>query len=207
MNLERLERRAAPGYLVMRWKRPQPGISELKVKVIAAGAATCSVAAFVRSPLRLKVYSTSKQIAMGEPIDFPITILDHEKTLTKAAILAQSFSPATSVRKLARDWKKGMQIPENSKGDNYPEEVARALAVRWHLLRTSRHDPFNYLPKKLHLIHPKLVKAASESPFAVRIPTVNDIDGTYNLRLVVQGRTKKGCPFVRVGFHSVLVGK
>ena len=33
------------------------------------------------------------------------------------------------------------------------------------------------------------------------------IDGTYNLRLVTGGRTKKGCPFVRVLFRSVLVGK
>jgi hypothetical protein len=204
VDLGRIERRSAPGYQVMRWKRPQPGVYELIMRLIAPGPATCSVAAFVQSPLRLKFGAIKDRMEMGRPIDLPFAILDHGKPVVKAAISAQSFAPATSVRLLARDWKKGMRLPENTGRDVMPEHVAQALAVRSHLRSTGR-DPFSYVGKELHLIHPKLARAP-ESHLAVRIPTAKGIDGTYNLRLAARGRTAKGCPFVRVSIHSVLVG-
>ena len=43
------------------------------------------------------------------------------------------------------------------------------------------------------------------------IPTYNlawglrTVDGTYNVRISVQGRTPSGCPFVRIGFESIHV--
>jgi hypothetical protein len=154
----------------------------------------------------LKVEAIKDRTAMGQPVDLPFAILDHGKPVVKAAISAQSFAPATSVRLLARDWKKEMRLPENTRGDFLPEEVAQALAVRSHLRRTTGRDPLTYVRKELHLIHPKLTRA-SEWHFAVRIPTAKSIEGTYNLRLMVRGRTAKGCPFVRAGFRSVLVGK
>lgn len=206
LDLGRIERRSAPGYQVMRWKRPQPGVYELSVRVIASGVATCSVAAFVQSPLRLKIERIQGGIEMGQPIDLPFAILDYGKPILRASISAHSFVPATSVRLLARHWKAGMRVPENTGRDVLPEPVARALAVRSHLRGTTGRDPFSYVRKELHLIHPKLARAP-ESYFAVRIPTAKSIDGTYNLRVMARGRTAKGCPFVRVGFRSVLVGK
>jgi hypothetical protein len=206
VDLRRIERRSSAGYQVMRWKRPQPGVYELTVRVIASGAATCSVAAFVQSPLRLKIKAIREGIEIGQLIDLPFDILDYGKPVAQAAISAHSFAPASSVRLLARNWEKGMRLPENTGRDVLPEAVARALAVRSHLLSTTGRDPFSYMRKELHLIHPKLARAP-ESHFAVRIPTAKDIDGTYNLHLVARGRTAKGCPFVRVGILSVLVGK
>jgi hypothetical protein len=73
-----------------------------------------------------------------------------------------------------------------------------------HIRHTTGRDPFDYVRKDLHLVHPKLTRAP-ESQFAVRIPTATGIDGTYNLRLVAQGHTATGCPFVRVGIRSSLV--
>jgi len=206
VDLGRIEQRSAPSYRVMRWKRPQPGVYELTVRAIASGAATCSVAAFVQSPLRLKIEAIRERIEMGQLIDLPFAILDHGKPMVQAAIAAHSFAPATSVRLLARNWKKGMSLPENTGRDVLPEAIARALAVRSHLRSTTGRDPFSYVRKELHLIHPKLARAP-ESHFAVRIPTAKHIDGTYNLRLVARGSTAKGCPFVRVGIRSVMVGK
>jgi hypothetical protein len=205
VDLGRIERRSTSSYQIMRWRRPQPGVYELTVRVIASGAATCSVAAFVQSPLRLKVRGMSKRIEMGQSIDMPFAILDHGKPLVQAAISAHAFAPTTSVRLLAREWKAGMRVPENPRRDVLPEAVARALAVRSHVRSTTGRDPFSYTRRELHLIHPKLARAP-ESHFAVRIPTAKGIDGTYNLRVVVRGRTATGCPFVRVGVHSVLVG-
>src|SRR5205085_1253046 len=108
MDMGRIERRSAPGYQVMRWKRPQPGVYELAVQVIASGPATCSVAAFVQSPLRLKVAAIKGRIEMGQPVDLPFAVLEHGKPVVQAAVSAHSFAPATSVRLLARDWKSGM---------------------------------------------------------------------------------------------------
>jgi len=205
-DLGRIERRSAPGYEVMRWRRPQPGVYELSVRVIASGAATCTVAAFVQSTLRLKLETIKGGVESGQAIDLPFAILDHGKAITQASISAHSFSPSTSVRLLAREWKQGMKLPENTGRDVLPEAIGRALAVRSHLRATTGRDPFTYVRKELHLIHPKLARAP-ESHFAVRIPTAKGIDGTYNLRLMARGRTAKGCPFVRVGIRSVLVGK
>lgn len=206
VNLERIERRSAPGYQVMRWKRPQPGIYELTVRVNASGQATCSVAAFVESLLRLKIEAIKGGIEMGQPIDLPFAILEHGKPTVEVAVSAHLFAPATSVRLLARNWKSGMRLPETTGRDALPGPVARALVVRSHLRRTTGRDPFSYVQKELHLIHPKLA-GAPESHLAVRIRTAKSIDGTYNVRLMARGRTAKGCPFVRVGFRSVLVGK
>jgi Zinc carboxypeptidase/von Willebrand factor type A domain len=206
VDLGRIERRSAPGYQVMRWKRPQPGVYELTVRVIASGAATCSVAAFVQSPLRLKIEAIKGGVEMGKPVDLSFAILEHGKPIAQAAVSAHLFAPATSVRLLAREWKSGMRLPENTGRDVLPEPVARALAVRSHLRSTTGRDPFSYVRKELHLVHPKLARAP-ESHLAVRMPTARSIDGTYNLRLMARGRTAKGCPFLRVGFRSVLVGK
>lgn len=202
-DLGRIEQRAAPGYLAMRWKRPQPGVYELTVQVLAPGAATCSVAAFVYSPLRLRIGSVRGHVVeAGQSMDIPFDILDHGKPLMQATISAHLSSPATSLRLLARSWKKGMLPPESLRRDVLPETVARALAVRSHLRSTTGRDPFSYVRKEIQLVHPKLARAP-ESRFAVRIPTVKDVDGTYNLRLVVRGKTAKSCPFVRVGVCSV----
>ena len=107
------------------------------------------------------------------------------------------------MRLLARDWKREMRLPESTGRDVLPDPVARALAVRSHLRRTTGRDPFSYVGKELHLIHPKQARAP-ESHFAVRMPTARSIDGTYNLRLMLRGQSRGGCPFVRVGFRSVL---
>lgn len=203
-DLSRIKQRTAPGYQVMYWKRPQPGVYELTVRVIGSAAATCSVAAFVRSPLRLKVKPIKDYMAAGQPIALPFSIFDHGKPVTKVEISAHVLAPSTSVNTLARGWKTEMKLPTDGK-DKLPELVAKALAVRSHLQRTTGHDPFSYHRKELHLIHPKLARA-SDSHFAVHIPTAKNIDGTYNLRLEVRGRSANGCPFTRVGIHSLSVG-
>jgi hypothetical protein len=206
VDLGRIDLRSAPGCQVMRWKRPQPGVYELSVRVIASGSATCSVAAFVQSPLRLHMAVIRDRIEMGAPFDLPFTILDGGKPIVRTSVSAQSFAPATSIRLLAREWKPGMRLPESTGHDGLPEPVARALAVRANLRNTTGRDPFTYMCKDVHLIHPDLTRAR-EWPFVVRIPTAKTIEGSYNLRLVTRGRTAQGCPFVRLGFRSVLVGR
>lgn len=205
VDLGRIEQRTAPGYQVMRWKRPQPGIYELSVRVLGSGPATCAVAAFVQSPLRLTFENAPSLLELGQPIHLAFSILDRGKPLGQVSTSAQSFGPASSVRLLAGQWKKNMPVPQGQR-DALPDIVARALAVRTHLRETTGQDPFRYVRKELNLVHPKLARA-KEASFAIRAETAKTIDGTYNLRLQLRGRTSNGCPFVRVGFRSVLVGK
>jgi hypothetical protein len=204
-DLSRMERRAAPGYQVLRWKRPQPGIYDLNVTVYVAGPCTCSVAAYVRSPLRLKLGYVAGRPKMGQSIYLPFSILDAGKPVADVSILAHSLAPTTSVRLLADEWKPGMSLPRTNRQDTLPELVARALAIRNRRRAETGCDPFSYVRRELHLVHPKLVGAGGES-FALSAHTAKAIEGTYNLSLSAWGRTASGCPFVRVGRCSVLVG-
>jgi hypothetical protein len=204
-DLSRLERRTGAGYVIMRLKRPQPGIYQVSVSATASGPVTCSVTAWVKSPLRLHFGKTGGRIAPGEPINLHFSVLEHDRPVKKLSISAEVLSPATSVKHLARQWKIEMGQPAERTADPLGKELAHALAVRGYLQYTTGKDPFHYVRKSIHLVHPKTAHAPQTS-IALRAPTSQAIDGTYNLRFVVQGQTHAGCPFMRVGFRSFLVG-
>jgi len=204
-DLSRLERKTGPGYVVMRLKRPQPGIYELSVAASSTGPVTCSVAVFVKSPLRLKLSKVVEPVALGHPIDLHFSLVEHGRPVHALAVSAEAFRPAASVQLLAKQWNKEMRLPTSQTTDRLGEELARAQVVREHLRRMTGRDPFHYVREPIHLVHPKLAHAPSGS-MVIRTPTSQTIEGTYNLRLSVQGRTPSGCTFMRVGFRSVRVG-
>jgi len=204
-DLSRLERKTGPGYVVMRLKRPQPGIYELIVTAFSTAPVTCSVAAFVKSPLRLKLGKRTERIVKGRHIDLHFSVLEHERPVHALKISAEAFRPTTSVKLLAKQWTKEMRLPISKPADVLGEELPRAQAVRQHLRQTTGRDPFQYVRKPVYLVHPKLARA-SRGSLVVRTPTSATIDGTYNIRISVQGRSASGCLFARVGFYSVRVG-
>jgi hypothetical protein len=204
-DLSRLDRKTGPGYLVMRLKRPQPGIYELTVAASSAGPVTCSVAAYVKSHLRLRLGAIPERRALGHPIDLHFAVRERDRLVTALSVSAASWSPAASIRSLAQQWNEQLSVPAAATADRMREEVARAQAVREHLRLTPRGDPVRHVRRSVHLIHPKLAHAPGGS-LAVRAPTSPTIDGTYNVRLMVEGRSLSGCPFRRVGFRSVYVG-
>ena len=116
---------------------------------------------------------------------------------------SEALCPTTSIQLLAKRWNKEMRLPSQA-GDRSGEQIARARAVREHLRLMTGTDPVQYVRKSVHLVHPKLAGAPLGS-LAVRIPTSKTVDGTYNVRISVQGRTPSGCAFVRVGFESIHV--
>ena len=203
-DLSRLERKTGPGYLVMRLKRPQPGIYELAVAASSTGPVTCSVAAYVKSSLRLNVSKIVGRLAPGHPIDLHLSVLERGRPVGALSVSAEAWCPTTSLRLLARQWTKDMRGPPAANLDRPAEDLARAQAVREHVRRTTGRDPAQYVRRSVHLVHPEVAHAPSGS-LAIRTPTASDIDGTYNVRLLVQGRSASGCPFVRVGFRSVRV--
>jgi hypothetical protein len=113
--------------------------------------------------------------------------------------LRKLLCPLTLFKLLSR-WRQS-----GGAADESGEELARALAVREHLRLTTGRDPFRYVRSNVQLVHPKLA-GDPNAAIALRAPTSKTIDGTYNLRLLVQGRTRSGCPFTRAGFRSIRVG-
>jgi hypothetical protein len=204
-DLSRLDRKAGPGYAVMRLKRPQPGTYELRVTAWSAGPVTCSVAAYVKSPLRLHLREIGKSFEPGNPIDLAVSIREKGRLARGLSVSALATCPTTSIGLLARQWKREMRLPPDRTGDPSGDELLRAQAVREHLRSSTGKDPVQYARKSVHLVHPNLAHAPRGS-MAVRTPTAKTVEGTYNVRLSVQGRTSSGYPFTRVGFRSVRVG-
>jgi hypothetical protein len=203
-DLHRLERKTGIGYVVMRLKRPQPGIYELTVSPSSVRPVTCSVAAYVKSPLRLHLTTIRDPILPGRPIDLHLSVLDNGKPLQSLSISAEARTPATSIQMLAKQWKKDVGLRSDA-ADRIGETLARAVAVRDHVRISTGQDPAKYFVQRVHLVHPMLARAPKTS-MAVRTPTSRAVDGTYNVRVAVQGRTLSGCPFVRIASRSVRVG-
>lgn len=202
-DLSRLERKTGPGYLVMRLKRPQPGVYELRVDATSAGPVTCAVAGYLKSPLRLRLGKLKGRQRLGRPIDLPFAILDKGRPFQQLSVSADVLCPVTSIALLAKQWKRNMSLTSEPL-DQAEKQRARAQAVREHLRLTTGQDPLQFVRKRIQLVHPKLARDSNVSAL-LRVPQLESIDGTYNVRFVARGKTGSGCPFVRVGFRSLRV--
>src|SRR5262249_53170651 len=141
-DLSRLERRIGPGYVVIHLKRPQPGIYELAVTTYSTTPVTCTIAAFVKSPVRLKLSNVAERRALGHPIDLHFSVEEHGRPVHAPMVSAEAFVPVTSVSLLARQWKKEMCLPDSRTAEPKREEVERAQVVREHLRLATGCDPF-----------------------------------------------------------------
>jgi hypothetical protein len=203
-DLSRIARKSGSGYLVLHLKRPQAGIYELRVMVQSRAAALCSIAAYLRSPLRLRLGRFDKRLAAGQPIDLSCAVLEHGKAVPGLSVSASVARPLTSVRLLARQWKEAMGLKQLEGAERLPRKVAQAQAVREHLHRTTGQDPFRYHSSRIHLVHPGQTDH-QDATTVIRAPTAKTIDGTYSIRVDVKGRTSRGGAFGRVGHQSFLI--
>jgi hypothetical protein len=204
-DLSRIARKSGPGYLVLHLKRPPAGIYELRVTIQSRIPATCSLAAYVRSPLRLHLGRFDKRLAAGNPVDLSVAVLERGKAVPGLSLSATAASPMTSVQLLARQWKESIGLRQIEGADGLPREVAQAQAVREQLHRTTGQDPFRYRADRIHLVHPGRTDH-KDAATVIRAPTAKTIDGTHTIRVDVKGRTSRGSPFVRVGYRSFLAG-
>jgi hypothetical protein len=205
-DLSRIAGKRGSGYLLLHLRRPPAGIYELRVMVKSRVAVPCSIAAYVRSPLRLHLGSLDKRLAAGRPIDLSVAVLERGNTLPRLSLCATAVSPLTSVRLLATQWKDNMGLSHLEGADRLPPEVERAQAVGEHILRATGQDPFSYGMGRIHLVHPGQTDH-NDAATVIRAPTAKTIDGTYTIRVDVTGRTSRGTPFARVGYRSVVVGQ
>jgi hypothetical protein len=213
-DLSRVQRRAGDGYQALYLRRPQPGIYELQVDLReAVSARFCSISAHVRSPVHLQVADPAGRVPPGKAIDLPLTILDHGNPLGGWALKSEVFSPATSVRQLAEEWKKlHVRLEHTGKWslDPVPEHVVYAEAARERIRSRTGRDPWQYIPRKANLVRSNMPGdkpdgSAAPPITALRVP-ISMVDGTYNVKIAISGRTISGFPFTRVGFRSILAG-
>ncbi|WP_439407368.1 M14 family zinc carboxypeptidase [Bradyrhizobium sp. DASA03076] len=204
-DLSRIARKRGSGYLLCHLKRPPAGIYELRVTMQSRIAVTCSVAAYVRSPLRLHLARFDKPLAAGSPLDLSVAVLECGNALPRLSLSATVASPLASVRLLAKQWNDNIGQSDLKKADRLPREVEQAQVVGEHFLRATGQDPFSYRMGRVHLVHPGQT-SYKDAATVIRAPTTKTIDGTYTIRVDVTGRTSRGTPFARVGYRSVFVG-
>jgi hypothetical protein len=204
-DLSHIARKGGSGYLLLHLKRPPAGIYELRMTVKSRVAVPCSIAAYVRSPLRLHLGSFDKRLAAGRPIDLSVAVLERGKALPGLSLSATAASPLTSVRLLTRQWDDSIALSQLEETDRLPRKVEQAQAVGEHLFRATGQDPFSYRTGRIHLVHPGQTDH-KDATTVIRAPTTKTIDGTYTIRVDVTGRTSRGTPFARVGYRSVFVG-
>jgi hypothetical protein len=205
-DVSRVRRRVGRSHQVLHLRRPQPGLYELTVTARPAPA-RCSIAAFVNSPLRLRL-GPAAAIKRGEPLDVTVGVIEREQELQRFSVTGSVFSPTTSLRLLNERGKDLPTRPIVERDDRVPPEVARALAIREALRRQTGADPLTYEPRRLHAIHPAISKAPRtlKSAVVLRAPTSDMVEGSRNIRIDVRGHARSGAPFARVGFRSVYVG-
>jgi hypothetical protein len=204
-DLSRIACKRGSGYLLLHLKRPPAGIYELRVTVKSNVAVPCSIAAYVRSPLRLHLGSFDKRLAAGRPIDLSVDVFERGNAVPGLSVSATAASPSTSVQLLAEQWSDNLGLSHVEKVDRLPREVEQAQAAGEHLFRATRRDPFSYGTGRIHLVHPRQTDNRGAAT-VIRAPTAKTIDGTYTMRVDVTGRTSRGNPFARVGYRAVLVG-
>src|SRR5262249_28504214 len=125
-DLSRIARKRGPGHLLLHLKRPPAGIYELRVTFASRVAVACSIAAYVRSPLRLHLGSFESQLAAGRPIDLAVAVLERGIPLPGLSLSATAASPQTSVRLLAKQWNDDIGLSHIERADRLPREVEQA---------------------------------------------------------------------------------
>src|SRR5262249_28247848 len=158
------------------------GICELRVTVQSRVPVPCSVAAYVRSPLRLHLGRFDKPLAAGRPIDLSVAVLERGNALSRLSLFATAASPLTSVRLLAKQWNDTIGLSNLEKADRLPREIEQAQAVGEHLLRATGKDPFSYGTSRIHLVHPGQTDH-KDAATVIRVPAAKAIDGTHTIRV------------------------
>jgi hypothetical protein len=203
-DLGRTQRRAGVGYQVLRLRRPQPGTYELTV-TMHSGSARCSVAAYVTSPLRLRLGLPLVSARLGAPIDLGVTVTEGREHIGGWSVSARALVPTSSLRLLNEAVEDAPSPVFQDRGDRVPEGVTRALAIRDVRRRKTGNDPLRHDWKPVHAVHPAVstLPPPGKSSVVLRVPTSSTIDGSYNVRVEVHGHRGTGHPFVRVGLRSV----
>jgi hypothetical protein len=164
MDLSRVHRINGRAYKVLRLRRPQAGVWSLQIQRESGhGAVSCTVAAFLRSDLRLRLVTGAKTFIAGRPLSTLVQIRDHGHVVNHFQGTALISRPAASLSTLLQDWKKKLPpvLPAQLKAkDALPKSVLQALMIRDRLHQQSKQDPLRYLQAEAKLRLPSVADLA-----------------------------------------------
>jgi predicted deacylase len=197
MDLRRARRVDSAGYAVVRVRRPQTGRWSMEIRGARAGAQACTVAAFLRSDLRLRLVADGRDFVVGKPLRLLVRLTNGGSIRGTASVTSPSGTLATLLKdpKLPVVPLRRLQAP-----DALPKVVQQALMIRERRLRATGKDPLRSVER------PGTFVRVGNAGEAVASLAVAESPGSYNLKVRVEGRSKLGGnPFVRVGAHTILV--
>lgn len=236
MDLTRVRQINGRAYKVLRLRRPQAGVWSVDIqRPSSGGKLSCTLAAFLRSDLRLRLAPAAKAFVVGKPASILVQVQDRGKIVRQFRGTSFVARPAASLSTLIRDAKKLPPVPEDmlKAKDALPEAVLQALIIRDRLQQETKQDPLRHIQTSgaiqlssmtdlkgighttstlsaLGLLSPEFdspgsVEAALTAAVVVT-HSVTPIPGTYNVKVRVEGRSEvSGRPFVRVGLRSIRV--
>lgn len=221
MDLSRVRTTGGAGYKLLRVRRPQAGIWSLEIdRASGAGAFHCTMAAFLRSDIRLRLAPGAKAYVVNKPLSVLVQVHDGRRLVNGFQGTGLVARPAASLSTLIRDWKKKLPPvpPARLKArDALPRPVLQALVIRDRLRKQTGEDPLRYLtsPSALQL---RAARGLAESGFdeamlrgegllpagfgpdgaedappagtAIATHAAMAVPGTYNLKLRAEGRSQ-----------------
>lgn len=211
LDLGRVRRTDGRGYRALHLRRPQGGVWSLRVqRVRGAAPISCTVAAFLRSELRLRLVPDAKAFIVGRPIGVLVHVADREGVVERLRGDSLVAAPAGSLGTLVRDWHRPLpSIPaaELTARDALPKPVLQALRIRERVRQETKRDPLRHVQVAGQFRSPAPIEPdADPRPGAVVTHTTTAVPGTYNLKVRVQGHAPGGgSAFVRVGLRSLRV--
>lgn len=150
MDLRRVHRTDGSGYTVLRLRRPQAGVWSIEIeRSLGTSPATCTVAAFLRSDLRLRIVQSAKAFIVNKPVGVLAQVIDKGQAVDRFKGTALVSRPAASLASLIAGWKGKLPTvpPAMLKAkDGLPPSVLQALLIRQQVMQQTKLDPLRYLP-------------------------------------------------------------
>jgi hypothetical protein len=148
---------------------------------------SCSVTTYIKSPLRSHFGAAAASIRLGRPIDLSVAVTERDEEIRHFSVSAHVVRPTTSLRQRnerARDLKE--TVLRDTRSDEVPPDVARALAIREALRRETGTDPLKYVSVPAYAIHPKAssLPLSFKSSMVLRAQASDTVDGSYNVRVI-----------------------
>ena len=221
MDLSRVRQINGRAYKVLRLRRPQAGVWSVDIqRPSGGGKLSCTLAAFLRSDLRLRLVPAAKAFVAGKPAKILVQAQDQGKIVRQFRGTTLVARPAASLSTLVKDVKKLPPVPKDvlKAKDALPERVLQALIIRDRLFQQTKQDPLRYIqtPGTIQLSSMTdlmeighttatlralgLLTAESALPDSVEAPptaavalvthTATPTPGTYNVKVRVEGRSE-----------------
>jgi hypothetical protein len=196
-----LRRKAGQGYAVFTLQEPMPGQWFVEIATFGATHARCTVAGFVRSPLRLSVSVKTTKVSDGLVLKTTAQIFEGASPVSGAKATAQVIHPLFNIPGLLQQFRpqlQAIQPPVLPGGDRWPIDIARLTALRAKRLKENKPDLFQYG------LHNSALRETVPNTLSGSFKGTQQ-KGSYNVVVTVQGTSPvSNTRFVRRELVSLL---